>query len=241
MSRLIRLVATGASAVALLLVACGDQEPTSPEGRGDELLAAKPGQPLRVTPPQLAFTAIGEVQGITAASTASGTITAEVSSPACVSVELRRAARSSTKFDVTATGAGACTITVADGTNQVQVPVTVTIPDQPSIVSIVLESTSIQLEGAGPSYTATLQNGGAPLAATILQGQVFQDGSDRAAGGIAFTLETGTTTVDFAVSVSNTTPGLGTLVAGPAILVMDLIIGGTFVADSDTFDVTLTN
>jgi alpha-tubulin suppressor-like RCC1 family protein len=106
--------------------ACSDGVPTTPSEPGSEGQFAKTKGPLRVTPPQLTFTALAANATLSAASSNAGAMTVEVSTPACVSVSPRRITRSPAKFTATSTAPGSCTITVRDGGNAiVEVPVQV--------------------------------------------------------------------------------------------------------------------
>jgi alpha-tubulin suppressor-like RCC1 family protein len=114
------LVAVGAAA-ALLVTACSQEGPTEPDAPGGEVVFVKVGT-LKVTPPRLDFTALGEKASLNATTTAAGPVTLDVSTPACVSVT----SRSPGKFTVESIASGSCTITIGDGTaNQIQVPVQV--------------------------------------------------------------------------------------------------------------------
>ena len=73
--------------------ACSDGVPTTPSEPGSEGQFARAKGPLRVTPPQLTFTALAANATLSAASTNAGAITVEVSTPACVTVTPRRVTR----------------------------------------------------------------------------------------------------------------------------------------------------
>jgi hypothetical protein len=106
--------------------ACSDGVPTTPSEPGSESQFAKTTRPLRVTPPQLTFTALAANATLSAASTNAGAITVEVSTPACVTVSPRRITRTPAKFTATSTAPGSCRIIVRDGGNAVvEVPLQV--------------------------------------------------------------------------------------------------------------------
>jgi hypothetical protein len=125
------------------------------------------------------------------------------------------------------------------------------IPAAPHLLSVALTATSFTIGGSGVAYTAKLTNGGTSAAGISVQSYIEQSGTNvaqRAAGetlvscgGAAGVLPTTTTTpctVSTAASASNTNDGTGTLVAGPATLVVRLR-QGTTVLESSSFDITL--
>jgi hypothetical protein len=118
-------------------------------------------------------------------------------------------------------------------------------PAGPSISSLTLVNTTLTIEGPGTSYTATLQNPGAPLPNVILQGSIVQGESRYAAGGVTVmcdgfaVLPTGTCEVTSLVVVSNTHNGVGLLVPGPAEFELQLLGTGGTVLDTETIDVEL--
>ena len=116
----------------------------------------------------------------------------------------------------------------------------------PSISSLTLESTTLTIEGPAGSYSATLQNPGAPLQNVLLQGWIVQGSSRYAAGGFTVmcgglaVLPTGTCEVSSIVVVSNQNSGIGLLGPGPATFELELLqtAGGT-VLDTETAAVEL--
>lgn len=89
--------------------------------------------------------------------------------------------------------------------------------------------TTLTIGGGLLSYTATIENPGAPLSTIGLQAWVIQGTAWRAAagglvncGGALGDLPTGTCVDQNNAGVSNATPGPGTLVPGPAILEIHL-------------------
>lgn len=109
----------------------------------------------------------------------------------------------------------------------------------PSITSVVLDSYEIPIEG-GTLYTAILENPGPSMTGLILQGEMFQGSTVRAAGGHTVgTLASGTSTRNGGVSASNQNTGNGTLVPGPATYVLALIDGSGTTLDSESIPVTL--
>jgi alpha-tubulin suppressor-like RCC1 family protein len=118
-------------------------------------------------------------------------------------------------------------------------------PGAPTITSVTLGSSTIGTEGS-TSYDATLLNPGTTLTGVVIQAYVFQGTADRGAGGSIIEcsgthdgiLPSGSCTSSFFVSISNSTPGLGTLVPGPATLQFDLFSGST-IFDSYTVPITL--
>ena len=124
------------------------------------------------------------------------------------------------------------------------IPITL-VAATPSIVSVVLNSTSVPIGGSTP-YTATLYNPtGATLSVVLIQGELSQGATLRAAGGTILTCVTsgelppGSCVVSFVVVASNTGDGSGTLVPGSATFVLKLIHEGTLL-DTKTMPVTLT-
>jgi alpha-tubulin suppressor-like RCC1 family protein len=122
----VRVARRTCAVATLLCIACSTEPaPTGPSGGTGQF--AKVASGLKVTPPQLNFTALGANATVNATSSVPGNIDVTVSTPACVTVSARTLPRGQAQFTVTATAAGGCTLTVQDaGGNTVQVPVTVT-------------------------------------------------------------------------------------------------------------------
>jgi hypothetical protein len=124
------------------------------------------------------------------------------------------------------------------------IPVTLQ-PNTPGIASLTPTTTTIAI-GSAPSYAATLRNPGAPLSNVILQGWINQGTVRNAAGGTMVfitgqavgALPSGMFNVAGSISVSNTSAGSGTLVAGPATFELQMTMNGTLL-ESKTLSVTL--
>ncbi|HKP50147.1 MAG TPA: hypothetical protein VJU17_09055 [Gemmatimonadales bacterium] len=111
------------AAGALFAAGCNDQLPTD---LNPGMQAAKQPSPLKVTPSQINFLAVGGTATLSVTpGPSSETVAVTVSTPACVSVSNKSVQKNQTKFTVTATAAGSCTLTVSDGSSNVAVPVTV--------------------------------------------------------------------------------------------------------------------
>jgi len=127
------LVAGGAGAT-VFGAGCGGDE-RLPTEMSAVVAASKPGEVLRVTPPQLNLPGPGAIATLSA-TTAAGPVSIEVSSPACVSVAIKSAKGTQFKFTVTAIAVGSCTLTVTDGgTGNAQVPVSVAAPVVPATLA----------------------------------------------------------------------------------------------------------
>lgn len=107
-----------------------------------------------------------------------------------------------------------------------------TLPTDPLPVFTAFQpaQTTLAIEGAGVSYTATIQNPGGALSGIAVQMWVKQGSAWRAAGGASVNcggalgeLPNGTCNVQGSAFASNDgTAGAGTLVAGPAVLEINL-------------------
>jgi len=138
-----------------------------------------------------------------------------------------------------------------DGTTETifdtkSIPITL-VATTPSIVSVVLTSTTLPI-GVSTQYTATLFNpSGAALSSVVLiQGEMAQGTTVHAAGGTVLTcgpvqaeMPPGVCVMTF-TAIAQNDAGAGTLVAGPAQFTLKLYHNGT-VLDSYTTAVTLTS
>jgi hypothetical protein len=117
------------------------------------------------------------------------------------------------------------------------------------ISALTATPTSLVVGGPLGTYNATLQNQSSVSASgAVLQGWVVQRGANPArepAGSIAVqcgsgagVLPAGSCTMSSTITLSNTTGGLGTLVAGPALFELDLSLNGQ-VMSVDTVPVTI--
>jgi len=105
------------------------------------------------------------------------------------------------------------------------------------LVSVVLSSTTLTIEGPGDPYTATVVNGtGSALSTVVLQAWIDQGTASRAAGGLQVvcgagigTLPPGSCGFSFSAFASNAPPiaGTGTLVPGSATARFELKQGET--------------
>lgn len=105
------------------------------------------------------------------------------------------------------------------------------------LANLVLESTTLPLEGAAVNYTVDIVNDGGKRTVVTLQGVLYSLGSDgvvdayRAAGGTEVlcgaeggTLPHGTCTMSFTAQASNLTGGGGgALAAGPGALSLSVL------------------
>jgi hypothetical protein len=114
------------------------------------------------------------------------------------------------------------------------------VPNTPVIASVTPTTTSVLIGGPGVTYTATLRNPGVGLAGVALQNYLTQGTSHNAAGGTLIScgagigvLPTGTSTCSAGFNTS-----IGSYVAGPATLEVQLIQGG-IVVNTTTVPVTL--
>ena len=120
------------------------------------------------------------------------------------------------------------------------------------IENVQLASSTLTIGGEAVPYTAALTNAtGEPLSVVVLQGWIQQSQSDarRAAGGLQATCGAGTGTLppgrcvlQFTVSASNAAAGHGTLVAGSAQAVFELlhrVDGGQTLLDTFVVPITL--
>lgn len=109
------------------------------------------------------------------------------------------------------------------------------VPNTPAIASVTLPTTSALIGGPGVTYTATLRNPSASLTGVSLQNNLIQ-GTPHAAGGALIStgaglgvLPTGTSTCSSSFNTS-----IGSYVAGPATLEVQLIQGGVVVSTTTT-------
>ena len=102
-----------------------------------------------------------------------------------------------------------------------------------ALANLVLESTTLTIDGPSVNYTVDIINTARKRTGVILQGTlvVLATGNDiRAAGGTHVlcgsaggTLPHGTCSTGFTVQASNSTGGQGTLVAGPALFTLAVL------------------
>ena len=127
--------------------------------------------------------------------------------------------------------------------------VAVNLAGTPSITSLTLVSTTLTIDGPGTSYTATIQNPANSLQNVLLQGEIVQGETRRAAGGTMVScgggigvFPPGMCTITFGTGASNSNGGGGTLVAGPATFELQLTQAGGGVEtrfDTETIAITL--
>jgi hypothetical protein len=127
--------------------------------------------------------------------------------------------------------------------------IAVNLAGTPSITSLTLVSTTLTIDGAGTSYTATIQNPANSLQGVLLQGEIVQGLTRRAAGGTMVNCGSGigvfppgTCTITFGASASNSAGGGGTLEPGPATFELQLTqaFGGVETRfDTETVALTL--
>jgi hypothetical protein len=118
-------------------------------------------------------------------------------------------------------------------------PVTL-VPNTPAIASLTPSTTSVLIGGPGVSFTTTLRNPGPSASSVALQAYINQGSAQNAAGGALISvgaglgvLPTGTSTCTGGFNTS-----IGSYVAGPATLLIQLIQGGSVVS-STTLPITL--
>ncbi len=168
-----------------LLAACMTEPPTAPRAPVGAPLA-KTASRLKVTPPQLAFTAIGETATLTTTTPATGAIVLTVSDPTCVSVSPRRLNRSPGKFTVAATAVGNCTVTVTDGSGtSAVIPVRVTALLSGTIVAGVQHTCGLTSNGAAYCWGRNTQ--GELGNSTNLETSTPNPSPLLVQGGLAFT------------------------------------------------------
>jgi len=99
----------------------------------------------------------------------------------------------------------------------------------PTFTAFTPAATNFTIDGAGVSYSATIQNDGSPLSGIIAQLWVTQGTTFRAAGGASVDcggalgdLPTGSCTITGTAFANNGGAGAGTLTAGAAVLELDL-------------------
>jgi hypothetical protein len=107
-------------------------------------------------------------------------------------------------------------------------------PPPPTITSLSLPNSTLSIEGASMSYTATLSNSGPTRSGVVAQGYIVQGSARRAAGGTQVNcgagtgvLPTGTCQISFTVVAGNSLQGSGTLVPGGATFELDLTAGSS--------------
>jgi hypothetical protein len=103
-----------------------------------------------------------------------------------------------------------------------------------------LSSTSIVVDGPNTPFTLTLVSQTAAVSGVVIQGSLVQSGVNSArrdagaqvieCGAGAGVLPNGACTVASMVVASNTSPGTGTLIAGPATFQVDLVVNGHVIA-----------
>jgi hypothetical protein len=99
----------------------------------------------------------------------------------------------------------------------------------PTITSLALGSTTLTIDGPATSYTATILNPANSLQNVLLQGEIVQGLTRRAAGGTMVTCGSGVgvfppgaCTITFGANASNSAGGSGTLLSGPATFELQL-------------------
>jgi hypothetical protein len=107
----------------------------------------------------------------------------------------------------------------------------------PSITSVQLASSEFVLDN-GVQYTTNIVNPGPARPNLILQAEVVQGQSVRAASGFVFDIAEGSSAVQAMATATNNDAGSGDLAPGPAQLVVQLI-DGTTALDSHTFDIVI--
>lgn len=118
-----------------------------------------------------------------------------------------------------------------------------------TISNVVLNSTTLLIDGPSVGWTATLSNPGLILKGVFMQGEIHQGATVKGAGGATITcgaalgvLPPGTCTFSFTVTASNAAGGTGTLVPGAATFQLQLLQSNdttTTVLDTKTVAVTL--
>ena len=182
-----RIFATIGLSATLLAGACSGDEQL-PTGMSAAVQpAGKPVAGLKITPSQLSLSEIGTTATLTA-SQAAGPVVVTVSNPACVSVA-PKTQKNQSKFTVTTTAAGSCTLSVNDGVGNVQVPVTVTVTTTtlvPTTLAAGLFHTC-GLDATGAAYCWG-NNSYGQLGNSATAGSVFANPTPAAvAGGLTFT------------------------------------------------------
>jgi hypothetical protein len=127
--------------------------------------------------------------------------------------------------------------------------VAVNLAATPAITSLALVSTTLTIDGPGTSYTTTIHNPANSLQNVLLQGEIVQGETRRAAGGTMVicgsgvgVFPPGTCTITFGAGASNSAGGGGTLVTGPATFELQLIqvSGGVETRfDTETISISL--
>jgi hypothetical protein len=132
-------------------------------------------------------------------------------------------------------------------TRMIDVSLVVVDPGTPVISALTLESTTLTINGARTTYTATLENPGPTVQNLTLQGYIVQGENRYGAGGVLVTcagqpeLPTGTCVVSFTAGASTQTGGPGPLVPGPAVFELELLqtVPANTVLDTEAVEVTL--
>ena len=120
------------------------------------------------------------------------------------------------------------------------------LPNHPLITAIALSRDSAFIDGRTTPFTATLENPGTSHSGMVIQGWMLQGTTLRAANGTVIScgsgqgvLPTGTCTVSFELSASNSAGGNGTFVPGAATFELDLRDSTGAVIDKATKAITL--
>jgi hypothetical protein len=125
----------------------------------------------------------------------------------------------------------------------------VTLVAPATISNLVLNSTTLAIDGPSIGWTATLSNPGLILKGVFMQGEIIQGTTVKGAGGATITcgaalgvLPPGTCTFSFTVTASNSAGGTGALTPGAATFQLQLLQSDgttTTVLDTKTIAVTL--
>ena len=134
---------------------------------------------------------------------------------------------------------------VGTGIDTASVAITL-LPNHPLITAITLSRDSAFIDGRTTPFTATLENPGTARSGMGIQGWILQGTTLRAANGTVIScgsgqgvLPTGTCTVAFELSASNSAGGTGTFVPGAATFELDLRDSTGAVIDKATKAITL--
>ena len=117
-----------------------------------------------------------------------------------------------------------------------QLFVNITIAGTQSISALSPGSTALAIGGASSGYVATIQNTDVNLSGAAVQGWIIQSGANTArraaasnavqCGGGSGVLPSGTCSISGSFLASNTMMGSGTLLPGPAVFELDLVVNG---------------
>ena len=109
-----------------------------------------------------------------------------------------------------------------------------------TLANLSLASTTLTIGGLAVDYTVDVVNSGGKQTSVVLQGEIFQGNTVRAAGGLHVVcggelgvLPHGTCPTSFTAQASNSTGGSGTLVPGAATLRLTVVA-----ADGSTLALT---